>query len=215
MMEVTADCPHCGVSNPLGATVCRMCGGPLGHEHVRAPGSAVCSKCGQAVDEGAALCNACTRPAREVLMSNLPEEAAPLECVHWSEKPAAAGRSARVAVAGILILMAGALGIGQAVLALDPGLSGSIVDIIESSVPWAEAVDDMVATYLALQAWMLVAGLVAIFGGVFALTGTRFEFAVLGGVLGTLAIGFLMGMFLGLVGLLLLLVSRKEFLPEC
>ena len=175
----------------------------------------MCSECGQAVDGGATQCNACTRPAREVLMSNLPVEAAPLECVHWSEKPAAAGRSARVAMAGILILMAGALGIGQAVLALDPGLSESLVDVIESTVPGAEAVDDMLVTYFVLQVWTLLAGLVAIFGGVFALTGTRFEFAVMGGVFGVLAIGFMMGMFLALVGLLLLAVSRREFIPEC
>jgi len=100
-------------------------------------------------------------------------------------------------------------------VALNPELSESFTDIIEGALPWGETMDDWVAEYVILQAWTLIAGLVAIAGGVFALTGKRFELAVLGGIFSVLAIGFLMGAFLGLVGLLIIVFSRKEFLPEC
>jgi hypothetical protein len=167
------------------------------------------------LDDGAEICNACTRPARDVIISNLPKDVSPIECVHWSEKPATAGRSARVVMAGILIMMAGALGIGQSVVTLSPDLSSSLMDTIEGVVPWSGTVGDAVAEYVMLQAWVFIAGLLAIAGGVFALTETRFELAVMGGIFGILAVGFLMGSFLGLVGVLLLAVSRKDFLPEC
>lgn len=214
-MERSVECKQCGTMNVPDAERCRICGNSLTHEHVREPGSTVCAHCGQPLEPGAELCNACKTPARDIIMSNLPEQAQAAECVHWSEKPASAGRSARVAMAGILILIAGAMGIGQAVVALNPDLSESFAEIIEGVLPWGEAMDDWVAEYLILQAWTLIAGLVAIAGGVFALTGTRYEFAVIGGIFSVLAIGFLMGAFLGLVGLLIIAFSRKEFLPEC
>lgn len=208
-------CPHCGTMNAPESDRCRLCGKTMAHEHVRAPGTLVCPHCGEVVEEGAELCNSCTMPVRDIVMSNLPKDVTPTECVHWSEKPAAAGRSARVVMAGILILMAGALGIGQGVAGLDPGFSGTLMDIMEGLIPWSETTDDIVGEYLALQVWVVIAGVLAIAGGVFALTETRYEFAVMGGIFGFLAIGFLMGAFLGLVGLLLLAVSRKDFLPEC
>lgn len=214
-MDSTVECPHCGAANPGDAGKCRACGKMIPHEHVPSPGSRVCAHCGQPLAEGAELCNACTRPVREVVMSNLPKNVGETECVHWSEKPAASGRSARVAMAGILVLMAGALGIGQAVVALDPELSESFVSAIEGMLPMSETVDDWVAEYVVLQAWTFLAGLVAIAGGVFALTGTRYELAVIGAVFSVLSIGFFLGAFLGLVGLLLIAFSRKEFLPEC
>jgi hypothetical protein len=214
-MVGSIECHKCGTLNPLGADKCRICGNSLSHEHVRTPGSSVCANCGQPLEPGAELCNSCKMPARNVIMSNLPEQVGDTECVHWSEKPAAAGRSARVAMAGIMILIAGALGIGQAVVALDPDLSESFASAIEGVLPWSGDAGQWVAEYVILQVWTLIAGLLAIAGGVFALTETRFEFAVMGGIFGVLAIGFLIGAFLGLVGLLLIAFSRKEFLPEC
>ena len=214
-MADTVKCPHCGTMNAPESDRCRLCGKLMAHEHVRAPGTLVCPHCGEVVEEGAELCNSCTMPLRDVVMRNLPKDLTQAECVHWSEKPAAAGRSARVVMAGILILMAGALGIGQGVAGLDPGFSETLMDIMEGLIPWSVATDDIVGEYLALQVWAVIAGVMAIAGGVFALTETRYEFAVMGGIFGFLAIGFLMGSFLGLVGLLLLAVSRKDFLPEC
>lgn len=208
-------CPKCGSMNGPGYSRCRLCGEPAPHEHTGAPGSRVCARCGQPLDAEAEICNACTRPVKDVILSNLPDVASPTECVHWSEKPSAAGRSARVVMAGILILMAGVLGIGQAAVALSPSLSETLVSAIDSVLPWSGTMGSWVEDYFVLQAWTFIAGLLAIFGGVFALTETRYEFAVMGGVFGVLAIGFLMGAFLGLIGLLLLAVSRKDFLPEC
>ncbi len=214
-MPDSVKCPHCGTMNVLGAERCRLCGKSMVHEHVRAPGSLLCPHCGQPVEEGAEVCNSCTMPVREVIMRNLPKDLPENECVHWSEKPAAAGRSARVMMAGILVMMAGALGIGQGIAGLSPDTAGSLMDAMEGILPWSSSADDLVTEYVALQIWAMAAGLLAIAGGLFALTETRYELAVMGAIFGVLSIGFLMGAFLGLVGLLLLAVSRKDFLPEC
>lgn len=215
MMDDVVECPQCGTVNGKGAETCRLCGEPLTHHHVAQPGSRLCAQCGKPVDGSGGICNACTRPARDVIMSNLPKEVSATECVHWSERPAAAGRSARVMMAGILILVAGSLGVGQAAVSLDPDLTESMMDAVEAAVPWAESVDEMLTEYAVLQVFVLVSSVIALAGGVFALTRTRFEFALIGGVFGMAAIGFLMGAFLALVGVLLLATSRKDFLPEC
>ena len=214
-MDDLAKCPRCGTLNSPEADKCRLCGALLTHNHVARPGSRLCAQCGKPVDGAGEICNACTRPVRDVILSNLPQQVSPTECVHWSEKPAAAGRSARVMMAGILILIAGSLGVGQAMVALDPDLTASMMDAIEAAVPWAEPIDEMLLEYFVLQAWVLISSLIALAGGVFALTKTRFELALAGGVFGIMAIGFLMGAFLALVGVLLLATSRKDFLPEC
>lgn len=215
MMVESVKCPHCGTFNTEGSERCRLCGRPMEHEHVRAPGSTLCPHCGKPVEEGAEICNSCTMPIREVIMRNLPKDLPETECVHWSEKPAAAGRSARVVMAGILVMMAGALGIGQGIAGLSPDVAGSLMDVMEGILPWSSSAGDMVAEYVALQVWAMAAGLLAVAGGVFALTETRYELSVVGGIFGVLSIGFLIGAFLGLVGLLILAFSRKDFLPEC
>jgi predicted exporter len=98
---------------------------------------------------------------------------------------------------------------------MDPDVAGSLMDAMETLLPLSSSSDDLVAEYVALQVWSLAAGLLAVAGGVFALKETRYELAVMGAIFGVLSIGFLMGAFLGLVGLLILAVSRKDFLPEC
>ncbi|MEW5747607.1 MAG: zinc ribbon domain-containing protein [Candidatus Thermoplasmatota archaeon] len=214
-MTDSAMCPHCGTMNAQGAERCRLCGRPMAHEHARAPGSLLCPHCGQPVEEGAEVCSSCTMTVREVIMRNLPKDLPENECVHWSENPAAAGRSSRVAMAGILVMMAGALGIGQGIAGLNPEVAGSLMDTMEGVLPWVSSADDLFVKYVALQAWAIAAGLLAVAGGLFALTETRYELAIMGAIFGVLSIGFLMGAFLALVGLLLLAASRKDFLPEC
>jgi hypothetical protein len=57
----------------------------------------------------------------------------------------------------------------------------------------------------------IVFGAIAIVGGVFALTRKHFGLAVTGGVFAILGLGLLIGSLLGLIGLILVVVSRKDF----
>lgn len=208
------ECPHCGVPNPTGAEICRMCGRPL-TEVPAEPGSRTCISCGLVHTKKEETCNHCGMPVRDVVRSNLPENLPVQECVHWSEAPASAGRSAKVSVAGILILLAGFLGIAQAVLALTPDIGEGFMRTYEDLVPIAEPVDNMLEDFVVLQGAVLIFGAVAIFGSMFALNQSRFDMAIVGAVFGILAVGFLMGALLSIFGLILIATSRKEFLPEC
>ena len=152
---------------------------------------------------------------RHLVESNMPGEVDAQECVHWSDKPSTPGRAARVMMAGILILIAGVLGVAQAALALSPEIGEGFKDAYESLVPGASATDDILDDYVLLQIAVFVFGVLAIFGSTFALTQSRFDASLIGGVFGILAIGFLFGAFLSLVGVILVATSRKQFLSEC
>ncbi len=150
-----------------------------------------------------------------MIKKNLAEDLPAEECVHWSEGPSSAGRAAKVMVAGILILMAGVLGIAQSVLSLSPDLGEGFLDAYEDLVPGASSTGDVLDEYVLLQIAVFVFGVVAIFGSMFALNQSRFDMAAVGAVSGILAIGLLFGAFLSFVALIVLLTSRKHFSPEC
>ena len=152
---------------------------------------------------------------RDLVESNIPGEMNAQECVHWSDKPSSSGRAARVMMAGILILIAGVLGVAQAALALSPGLAEGFMDAYEDLVPGASATDEVLDDYVLLQIAVFVFGVLAIFGSMFALMQSRFDMSLIGGVFGILAIGFLFGAFLSLVGVILVATSRRQFLSEC
>jgi len=214
-MDDEIKCPHCGVPNLATATTCRVCGRSLAEHGSTDEGARACISCGQVHTRKEETCNHCGMPVREVVSRNLPGDLPVQECVHWSEAPASAGRSAKVSVAGILVLLAGFLGIAQAVFALTPDIGEGFMRTYEDLVPWAQPVDSLLEDFIVMQGAALVFGVVAIFGSMFALNQSRFDMAVVGAVFGILAIGFLMGALLSIFGLLLIATSRKEFLPEC
>jgi hypothetical protein len=118
-------------------------------------------------------------------------------------------------VAGILILMSGALGMGQVVISVTPDAGQQIADFFLDILPVGESINDALAEYFLLQLLILICSILALTGGIFALTQSRFDISLLGGIAGIFAIGFLMGTFFALIGLILVLSARKEFLPEC
>jgi ribosomal protein L40E len=214
-MGETIECPHCGTVNPSDATNCRICGKHLRHTYRVVDGVPVCTTCGAGNPEGADLCNSCHTPLRELIEDNLPADLPAEECVHWSEGPSSPGRTAMVLVAGILILMAGVLGIAQSVLSLSPALGGGFLDAYENAVPGASTTGDLLDQYMLLQVCVFVFGVIAIFGSMFALNQSRFDMSIVGAVSGILAIGLLFGAFLSLVALIVLLTSRRHFDPKC
>lgn len=184
-------------------------------EQVTEEDLSVCISCGAKAHKGAEVCSACGRPMREVIRDNIPEDLPPEECVHWSDKPASAGRTAKISVAGILVLMAGFLGISQALISLAPEISEGFIRTLEEVVPGMETVDNLMADYLLLQAAFFVFGVVAVFGSMYALMGSRFDMAVIGAVFGIPAFGFMIGALFSVFGLIMIVTSRKEFLSEC
>jgi ribosomal protein L40E len=214
MMEAV-ECSKCGTRNPPELANCRMCGAMLRHRHEVPEGGIVCETCGAEVGKGDELCNSCRTPVRKILMSNLPGDIPAEECVHWSERPAAASRAATLYVAGILILIGGVLGIAQSVLGLTPDLGESFLQAYEDLVPGAGAANDLVGEYVLLQLAVFVFGCAAIFCSLFAFDRSNYRVALVGGVCGFLAIGLLIGSFLSLVGLMLIVASRRRFLSEC
>ena len=213
-MDEEIKCPHCGVPNPSNATACRICGRPLTAAHADTD-SRACISCGQVHTKKEETCSHCGMPLREVAVQNLPGDLPTQECVHWSEAPASAGRSAKVSVAGVLVLIAGFLGIAQAVFAFTPDIGEGFMRTYEDLIPMAEPVDSLLEDFVVLQGAILVFGVVAIFGSMFALNRSRFDMALVGAVFGILAVGFFMGALFSILGLLLIATSRKEFLPEC
>ncbi|UCE91880.1 MAG: hypothetical protein JSV90_01665 [Methanobacteriota archaeon] len=156
--------------NTSGTKNCRMCGEHLVHSYRFVNGAYVCASCGARNPEGADLCNSCKTPLRDIVRSNLPEGASEQECVHWSDKPSSSGRAARVMMAGVLILIAGVLGIAQASLALSPGLGEGFKEAYEDLVPGASATDEFLDDYVLLQVGVFLFGVIAVFGSMFALT---------------------------------------------
>lgn len=214
-MQETVECPKCGTANPTEFANCRICGAPLRHEHEATEDGIVCATCGAKIVKEQRLCNSCRTPVRDILMSNLPGDLPAEECVHWSESPASATRASMISIAAILILIGGVLGITQAMLGLTPDLGEDFLRIFEDLIPGASAADDLMAEYILLQVGAFVFGALAIFGSHFAFSRSDYRLSLVGGVSGILAIGFLLGAFLSLMGLALLIISRRQFMAAC
>ncbi|HEX7392236.1 MAG TPA: zinc ribbon domain-containing protein [Thermoplasmata archaeon] len=150
-----------------------------------------CVACGRVIAWEANVCPYCGHDYRMAAMLAPP--------VQRSSKPTAGG---------VLILVAGILALANGVLYLFLDISdfGTIPTLPEGIT---EA--DIEGIMRACGAVMIIFGAIAILGGVFALQRKHFGLAVAGGIMGMLGIGFSFGALLGLVGLILVAISRREF----
>lgn len=122
---------------------------------------------------------------------------------------------AGVDMAGVLILLAGFLGITHSLLSLLPGTDSEILATYGSWVPPGDILNDLLETYWFYAGLMLLFGIMAVAMSMFVFNRSRFDGALAAGVFGILSIGFLFGAFFAIVGLLLIANSKREFLPEC
>ncbi|MEM0343212.1 MAG: hypothetical protein QXJ32_04935 [Thermoplasmata archaeon] len=136
-------------------------------------------------------------------------------CVHWSEASKQAIRTAGIKVAGVLILVAGFMGVTHSTLSLSPEFGGDFLDAYEAWIPPGAFLDSLMADHSLYAGLVFVFGVGAVACSMFALRITSFRGAVLGGVLGILAVGFLLGAAFSLLALILLVVYKKEFLLAC
>lgn len=211
MSVANVKCPTCGADNPSTAIECRFCGHSMRTDAAVPP---ACPACGWDVEKGAVVCPSCGSAIHHE-QGKKPGAPKAEECEHWSELPTHSVRTAKVGVGGVLILIAGFLGIAHALLSVLPGTGEDILATYESVIAPGEVLDDLLESYVALAGLMMLFGVLAVALSMFAFNRSRFDGALAGGVFGILSIGFLFGAFLAIVGLLLIATSRREFIPEC
>ncbi|OGS43490.1 MAG: hypothetical protein A3K76_00025 [Euryarchaeota archaeon RBG_13_57_23] len=181
-----------------------------------ATGPTVCRACGWDADRGAVVCPSCGSSIHHQDVEKKGSESTKVEeCEHWSELPTHSVRTAKVGVGGILILLAGFLGITHALLSLLPGTGEDILATYGSVIAPGETLNEILDSYEVYAGLMMLFGVLAVVLSMFAFNRSRFDGALAGGVFGVMSIGFLFGAFFALVGLLLIATSRREFIPEC
>jgi len=115
-------------------------------------------------------------------------------------------KTAKPIVGGILVIIAGLLAIGNGALYIV--LSESDLGDIPGYDMSMQDIEEILNTCGAV---MIVFGLIAIVGGVFGVTRKHFGLALVGSIFALISIGFVLGSVLGLVGLILIALSRSEF----
>ena len=113
------------------------------------------------------------------------------------------------------MIVAGGLGIIHAILAALPDSSNEILSNYESVIPMGRFLDDVLQDHVYVSMLMFLFGVLAIALSMTAMKRNSYSGALAGAVFGILSIGFLFGAFFGLMALVLLALSRREFLLEC
>ncbi len=145
----------------------------------------VCPACGHVLDEGERYAPRPYYPDPSLAMGE--------RTSYETSRPLIAGMA--LIIAGILEMASGAM-----VLLMGGTIGGLIGD---------GGVSDFLAIFGAL---VLIFGLIALIGGVAAVRKKYWPIAVVGGVVAIFGIGpSFLGTVLGLIGLALLVISRKEF----
>ena len=206
-------CVHCGTINVLPADKCRMCG-----KAIESPerGYIVCPNCGS--EENLVGAHKCVDCGTILTSLPAPQEQTPAkeeECEHGFEEPAHVEREARVYMAAILILVAGALGIAHALLASLPGTGNDILSHYHSIIPAGKVLDDIINNYAIFGALMFLFGIAGVAMSMFAFNRTRFWGSIAAASFAFLSIGFMIGAFLALVAIIVLFSAKKEFYPRC
>jgi hypothetical protein len=158
-----------------------------------------CPSCRHTVTQGTAVCPNCGFQIREEPKPALTPKAAPpkAERVQQFTEKAAFG--------GWLILISGILAVITGIyMVIDPE---TFVELY-TGIGYTFSTDVMVGAGV----MALIFGIVAIAGGLAALKKRSWGLAVIGGFLGFIASGaFFLGTLLGLIGLILVAVSKREF----
>ena len=119
--------------------------------------------------------------------------------------------TAKPVIGGVLVLLAGLLALVMAIsfILIEPEDIDRMdyTGFSDSGLTPAD-IEDILEVCGALD---IIFGAIAMIGGAFALMRKQFTMAVIGGVFGMLGGGFLIGSLLGLVGLVMIIISKSEF----
>jgi hypothetical protein len=152
-----------------------------------------CISCGRPIDFSANVCPYCGYDYRSPLAAG----------------PPPAKRSGSPVAGGALVIIAGILALANAVTFLTYGVADLEATGVElpSGVTW----EDLLGILRGCGVLEIILGAVAILGGVFAIQRRHFGLAVAGALMGMFGFGLTVGAVLGLIGLILIAISRKEF----
>jgi hypothetical protein len=139
----------------------------------------------------------------------------PSDCEYAAESELHTVRSFTVDLAAIFMLLAGGLGILHGLLAALPGTRSEILSTYGDVIPVGRFLNDILQDYVFVSMLMLVFGALSVVLSMTALKRSSYAGALAGAVFGILSIGFLFGAFFGLMALILLVISKREFLLEC
>ncbi len=150
-----------------------------------------CISCGRPIDFSTNVCPYCGYDYRAPTMMGPPP-------VPKTGTPVAGG---------ILVLIAGLLALANGILYL----ASNVADLTGISLPPEVTLQQFESVVRVCGVVELIFGIVAVMGGVFAIQRKHFGLAIAGSVLGMIGFGFTFGAILGLIGLILVAISRKEF----
>ncbi len=160
---------------------------------VQTPSNRNCITCGRAIAWQSNVCPYCGHDYRLAVGPPL--------------KP----RSSKPAVAGVLILLAGLFALGQGMfLAMADNAFIESMDqatLNEAGYSISEIRELMNACGLI----GMLFGVIAIIGGAIAFTRKHYMLAMMGAVFAILGFGFIIGSVFGLIGIILLVMSKQEF----
>jgi DNA-directed RNA polymerase subunit RPC12/RpoP len=186
--DTTVKCPYCGAPGQEYLFNCSKCGRELPRDIMKPLDQRdrrFCPMCGREMGASDSVCGYC-RSMESYAASH-----------EYRPRPSSSGT---VTLGGVLILLSGVFAIGSGIFSL--ALSSAIGAAGYSGTGFLTCCSFIIVLF----------GIAAMVGGYFAITRSHFSFALVGGILGTLAGGFWIGLVLGLVGLVLIAVSRDEFL---
>lgn len=214
-MTIETRCPSCGTINEGNRTECRLCGHLL---HPSEAGARQCPRCSSTeTPAGEDRCISCGWNFGDSRPLPLKEERITTQedCESSTEAELHTVRSFTVELAAIFMLVAGSMGIFHAVLAALPGTSTDVMSFYEDVIPAGKFLNDLITQYAFVSVLMFAFGLLSIVLSMSAIKKSSYTGALVGAVFGIMSIGFLFGAFFGLMALILLAVSRREFLLEC
>lgn len=166
---------------------------------------ATCPSCRHAVPMDANVCPYCgyvIKPevAKAAAPQKAPPQAAPAGAKLLTSKPV---------VGGVLVIVSGLIGIVTGLLFA--ALSGETEDLLQETYG-PDIVSAVEGVLVACGVIWFIIGLIALIGGVFAIKRKKWGFAIVGAVLALLTVWpYFIGSILGLVGLILIAISKNEF----
>lgn len=203
-------CPSCGSDNPGHVAFCGRCGEsipaylkaaeeqgipvPSSTSQASAAEQLPMKRCNWCGEQNKWSANFCTKCGKDPHAQPFPQDY--LSGTPVIESPR---RSGLPIAGGIFSILAGLLGIAQGLLSL--ATESMVVSLGLSGTG-----------YLCVCGGLsLIFGLAGFGGGVFAVQRKNFTLAFVGAILGMLAFGFVIGFILGLIGVILIAVSKEEF----
>ena len=222
------DCPKCGVHNLEDAERCRICGNALRPKNEPTGPSKECPLCKTRNDLDAPFCSGCGKPLGSVAIKEV-EKKTKREKYYdrtYADYPGSAMRTAWAGVGGILIVMAAFFALVDANFTIAVSWQVTRLADYDRLLRENPQLKDVITNLVVCQGLRFVFIIIAFAGGIFAIRRLRWGLAMVGGILGILALMsgllFLIVPFWGWIELVLLCgavvgviqvgVSRREFL---